>query len=507
MPEANKKRIAQNTLALYVRMIFVMAVTLFTSRIILEKLGITEYGVYNSVAGVVAMLGFLNGTLSTGTSRFLTFELGGGNKEKLRLTFSTAFYTHLILAFVVFLVLATGGAWFVTHKLLMPENLKIPALYTLYISAFTAFISITQVPYTSVIIAHERMNIYAYMGILEAVSKLGVAYAITLAPIEKLVWYASLIASVQLIVAIIYRIYCIRMYVESHLTRIFDKKIFKSMMGFSGWSLIANVSEILSTQGLIVLINMFFAPAVAAAQAIGNQVSSAMSQFSANFTVAINPQIIKLYASGDRQASRRLNLQSTVFVWDLLLLIGLPLIVCMNPLIHLWLVEVPPYAVIFAQYIVARQICNTFSMTFYTPMVASGELKGNSMACIWLGIGEFVLLYILLRNGFDVMWVQYMSILQALTFGLVVKPYILCHKIGYSFREMSKCYRECLKSAVIPIAACIIIYRFIDINGSFIAMILAALIIMVIVAASAFMSMNALMRQRLISIVRNRIHV
>lgn len=507
MPEANKKRIAKNTFALYVRMIFVMAVTLFTSRIILEKLGVTEFGVYNSVAGVVAMLGFLNGTLGTSTSRFLTFELGSGDKEKLRQTFSTAFYTHLILAFVVLLVLATGGSWFVTHKLLIPENLKTPALYTLYISVFTAFVSITQVPYTSVIIAHERMNIYAYMGIFEAVSKLGVAYAITLAPIEKLVWYALLIASIQLIVAIVYRIYCIRNYEESHLTKVFDKGILKNMLGFSGWSLIANVSEILGTQGLIVLINMFFAPAIAAAQAIGNQISTAMSQFSTNFTIAINPQIIKLYAAGDKEASRRLNLQTTVFVWDLMLLIGLPVIVCMNPLVHLWLVDVPPYAVIFAQYIVARQICNTFSMTFYIPMVASGELKGNSMACIWLGIGEFVLLYILLRSGFDVMWVQYMSILQALAFGLGVKPYILCHKIGYSFREMSKCYWECLKSAIIPVVACVIIYRSVEIDGSFITMILTVFTIMATVAASAFMSMNASMRQRLISIVRNRIHV
>ena len=507
MPEANKKRIAKNTFALYVRMIFVMAVTLFTSRIILEKLGVTEFGVYNSVAGVVAMLGFLNGTLSTGTSRFLTFELGGGNKEKLRLTFSTAFYTHLILAIFVLLVLAIAGSWFVTHKLIIPDNLRTPALYTLYISAFTAFVSITQVPYTSVIIAHERMNIYAYMGIFEAVSKLGIAYAISFAPIEKLVWYAILIASVQLIVAIVYRIYCIRMYEESHLTRIFDRKIFKSMLGFSGWSLIANVSEILSTQGLIVLINMFFAPAVAAAQAIGNQVSAAMSQFSTNFTLAINPQIIKLYAAGDKDASRRLNLQSTVFVWDLLLLIGLPLIVCMNPLIHLWLVEVPTYAVIFAQYIVARQICNTFSMTFYVPMIASGELKGNSMACVWLGIGEFLLLYILLKCGFDVMWVQYMSILQALAFGLGVRPYILCHKIGYSFREIAECYWECLKAAVFPVVACIVIYRLVDINGSFFKMLISAIFIMAIVAASAFMSMNVLMRQRLVSIIRNRIHV
>lgn len=507
MSQADKKRIAKNTLALYVRMIFVMGVTLFTSRIILEKLGIAHFGIYSSVGGVAAMLGFLNGTLSTGTSRFLTFELGSGNMERLKETFCTAFYTHLCLAGLVVLILVGGGTWFVLNKLIIPEELKTAALWTFYISTFTVFISITQVPYTSVIIAHERMNIYAYMGIFEALAKLGVAYAISLAPIEKLVWYALLIAFVQLIVAMSYRIYCVRQYPESHLSRIFKERIFRNMLGFSGWNLIANVSEILSTQGLIVLINMFFAPALAAAQAIGNQISSAMTQFSSNFMMAINPQVIKLYAGGDTEESRRLNLQTTVFVWNLMLLIGLPLIVCMNPLVHLWLVDVPPYAVIFAQYIVARQILNTFGMTFYVPMVASGELKSNSIACVWLGIGEFLLLYLLLKIGFDVMWVQYMSIVQSLAFGLGVKPYILCRRIGYSFKEMLRCYLSCAKVAVIPVGVCFLLPHVLDPGKGIASMVFTIVIIMIVVAGSAFLFMDHEMRSRLISIVRNKLRV
>lgn len=180
---SDKKRIAKNTLALYIRMIFVMGITLFSSRIVLEKLGVTDFGVYSSVGGVVALLGFLNGTLGTGTSRFITFELGKGNSQKLRETFSTAFYTHLLLALAVVAILLAGGIYFVNHKLVIPINLKTPALWTFYISVFTAFISITQVPYTAMIIANERMNIYAYIGIVEACGRLGVAYAIALAPI------------------------------------------------------------------------------------------------------------------------------------------------------------------------------------------------------------------------------------------------------------------------------------------------------------------------------------
>lgn len=503
---SDKKRIAKNTLALYIRMIFVMGITLFSSRIVLEKLGVTDFGVYSSVGGVVAMLGFLNGTLSTATSRFITFELGKGDSSKLKETFNTAFYTHLILAIIVVLVLVLGGTWFVMNKLIIPEELKTPALWTFLISTFTTFISITQVPYTSIIIANERMSIYAYIGIVESLGKLGVAYAISLAPIEKLVWYALITALLQLSIAMSYRFYCIKNYKESRISRQFNKNTFKKMIGFSGWSLIANISQILSTQGLIVLINMFFAPAIAAAQAVGNQISSAMSQFSTNFMTAINPQVIKLYSVGEREASRRLNLQTTVLVWDLMLLIGLPLIVCMKPIIHLWLVDVPPFAVIFSQYIVFTQIINTFSMTFYVPMIASGELKENSLAALWIGILEFGVLYMLLHLGYDVMWVQYMSIAQALLFSLVVKPYILCKKIDYSLKEILICYAQCLKSAILPIAVCIMLLRFVDVAETSYQAILVGMGIMVTVAFSSFACMKKSERQKVLSLIRSRIN-
>lgn len=506
MPIKDKKRVVKNTLALYIRMIFVMAITLFSSRIVLEKLGVTDFGIYSSVGGVVAMLGFLNGTLSTATSRFITFELGKGDSTKLKQTFNTAFYTHLILAFIVVLILILGGTWFVLNKLIIPQELKMPALWTFYISSFTAFISITQVPYTSMIIANEKMSIYAYIGIVEALGKLGVAYAISLAPIEKLVWYALINALLQFSIAMAYRFYCIKNYAESRISRLFNKNTFKKMMSFSSWNLIANISQILSTQGLIVLINMFFVPAIAAAQAVGNQISHAMTQFSSNFTAAINPQVIKLYSVGERKASRKLNLEATVVVWDLMLLIGLPLIVCMKPIIHLWLVDVPPYAVIFAQYIVFTQIINTFSMTFYVPMIASGELRDNSIAALFSTVLCFGSLYVLLRLGMDVMWVQYISIIQALIFALGVKPYILCKKIDYSLKEILLCYGQCLKSAILPIAVCIMVMHFVDLNENLYQTIWAGLLIVITVAFSSFFCMKKSERQKVIDIIRNRIN-
>ena len=268
--QSDKRRIAKNTLFLYIRMLIIMAVSLFTQRVILDKLGPTDYGIYAAVGGVVAMLGFLNGTLSTGTSRFLTFELGKGDKEKLNNTFSTAFYAHLILSVIVAAVLLTGGVWFVEHKLIIPSERLSAAVWVLIISVFTTLVSITQVPYTSVIIAHENMSIYAYIGLFEAAAKLGIVYLLSLAPRDKLVFYAILVALVQIVIALFYRFYCIRHYEESRLQKRFDKPILKEMMSFSSWSLIANVSQVLGTQGLTVVMNMFFNPIMIAAQQIGN---------------------------------------------------------------------------------------------------------------------------------------------------------------------------------------------------------------------------------------------
>ena len=498
MPEKvqSNKRIAKNTVFLYIRMIFILGVSLYTSRVVLDKLGVDDYGIYNAVAGVVSMLAFLNNTLSTGTSRFLTFDLGRGDASKLKQTFSTAFFTHLILALIVVAVLETAGLWFVENKLVIPPARMHAAKWVYQISILTTFIAITQVPYTSAIIAHENMKVYAYVGVFEAVAKLAIVYLLSISPMDKLVFYAVLVAVVQLLVAFGYRVYCVRNYEESRISATFEKSIFKEMLSFSGLGLVANVSYILSTQGLVVLINMFFQPAIVAAQAVGNQISAAMMQFVNNFKTAINPQIIKLYASGDLAASRRLTLESSVYVHELVLLLALPLIVVMDPLLHLWLVEVPPYTVIFAQCIVLKQIFDVYNSTLYTPMIASGKLKSNSWAAVWLGIGAFVLLYVLLKCGFDVMWVQYISILQVVLFSYIVKPCILCKEIGYSWKEILTSFWKSLRVSVIPVAVSICCAWCVDIE-TFWTMVWVVLVICAAVAGSAYMFMDAAMRDKI----------
>lgn len=449
---ADNKRIAKNTIFLYFRMILIMGVSLFTSRVILDKLGVVDYGLYNVVGGVVGMLSFLNGTLSNGTSRFLTYELGADNKEKLQKTFSTAFYTHLLLSVIILLIMETGGMWFLYNKLVIPPDRLMACVWVFQLSILTTVIAITQVPYTAVIMAHEHMKIYAYVSIFEAVAKLLVCYLLAVADFDKLTFYAALVAIVQLLVAFYYRFYCSRHFAESHLRWIFDKGILRSLMGFSGWNILANITETLKLQGVIVLINMFFTPAIVAAQAIANQVTNAMMQFVNNFRTAINPQIIKLYASGDKDASKRLTLSTTVYCFDLVLLLGLPALFVMDELLHLWLVEVPDYAVIFSQWIIVCQIVGTFNAAFYIPMMAANKIKKNSMAAVYFGIGQFVVLYFLLKLGCGVMWVQYLQLLTMIIFSLLVKPYILYKDIDYTLKELFLCYWKCVKVLILSLA-------------------------------------------------------
>lgn len=500
----DNKRIAKNTVFLYIRMLFVMGVSLYTSRVVLDKLGIEDYGIYNAVGGVVAMLMFLNGTLSTSTSRFLTFELGRDNISRLKTTFSTAFYTHLILALLVTLFMETIGLWFVYNKLIIPSDRMYAALWAFHISILTTFIAITQVPYTSIIIAHENMKVYAYMGIFEAVAKLVIVYLLVISSVDKLILYACLIGIVQLLIAGFYRFFCLKNYTESHVSKSFDKGILRGMLSFSGLSLLANVSQVLSVQGLVVLMNMFFQPAIVAAQAIGNQLTNAMMQFVNNLQTAINPQIIKLYAAGAYAESRRLTLQSSIYVHELMLLLCLPAIVVMDSLLHLWLVEVPPYATIFAQYIILKQLFSVYSITLYTPMVASGKLLSNSLASLFFGIGVFVLLYVLLKLGYDVMWIQYISVLQAALFSFIVKPYILCKEIGYSWSEILRSFWGCLKVSVIPVLVSILCYLYITID-SLCDMFGVITCICISVAISAYIFLDKATRLKLHNYLRQRI--
>lgn len=500
---SNNKRIAKNTMFLYIRMLFIMAVNLFATRVILDKLGAQDYGLYNTVAGFIGMLGFLNATLSSGTSRFLTFDLGLGDNKRLSNTFCTTFYSHLALALVMVIIMETLGLWFVYNKFTIPVGRFFATLTVYHISVFTMFVSITQVPYTSDIIAHENMGVYAYVGIFEAVAKLLIVYLLVMTNADRLILYASLMAAIQIIVAMSYRVYCIRSYKETALKRTFDRKTFKELLVFSGWNLFANISHLLSVQGKLVLINIFFSPVLVAAQSIGNQLTGTMMQFVANIRTAVNPQVIKMYAEKNYEGFRRLTLQSSVYIYELLLLIGLPAIIVMEPLLNLWLVEVPPYTVIFAQYIVLREIFNIYNGTLYTPMVAAAELKHNSLYSVYVILAAFILIYVLFKTGFDVIWIQYIGLCETIITGFVIKPYILCKHVGYKYSEIFANIQMLIMVSVIPLLTFMLCRYYIG-TSSLYHSIASVLIIGLSVVLSSWLFLSKTNKTKVIAIIKSR---
>ena len=457
----DSKRIVKNTGFLYVRMLLIMAVTLYTSRVILEVLGADDYGLYNLVGGIVGMLAFLNGTLATTTSRFLTFDIGIGDYKRLKQTFSTAFFSHLALGLIVVLLMETAGLWFILNKAIIPADRLYATLWVFHISVATVLITFTQVPYTSLIMAHEQMKAFAYISLLEAVLKLAIAFLIAVSPIDQLIFYAILMFITQFSIAMIYRYYCYIHWEASHITKNFRNSTLKEMMSFSGWNIIAHSAETLRSQGLVMLFGMFFQPVVIAAQAIATQLSYGITQFTNNFRMAINPQVIKLYASKQYDESRKLTLESSIYVFELFLLIGIPVLLLTEPIMKLWLKEVPEYAVAFSQCIIVSALMGTFSGTFYIPLTAAGKLKGNSVAALFVCGGQFILAYILLKCSFSVMWVQYSYIIVSFLFAFIIKPYLLIKDMNYKISEFVNCFGKSffilVLSSIIPfiVARCV----------------------------------------------------
>jgi O-antigen/teichoic acid export membrane protein len=441
----DSKRIAKNTIYMYARMILIMLVGIYTSRVVLDKLGVDDYGLYNAVASIVAMISFLNATLSTSTSRFLTYDLGKGEKQKLQDTFSTSFFTHVLLAVFVVVLMETAGLWYMHAKFVIPDGREIATNVIYHISIFTAAIAIIQVPYTASIMAHEDLSVYAYVGIFDVFARLGIVYLLKIAPIDSLIVYAFLVALVQLLVTLVYVIISRNKYEETHLVWHFNKDTFREMLGFTGWTAVANLSNTVVVQGSTVLLNLFFAPAIIASKALANQITSAVMQFVNNFRVALNPQIIKSYVAGENEEFKKLSLRSTVFTCDLLIILGFPCIVTMKAILKLWLVEVPPLAVEFTQLAIISQIISSISSSTYIPFVATGQLKQNAVWGSVASFGYFVILYLCFKNGAGAIWVQWLNLILALTLTLWMRPVLLKKEIGFSYKDVFRCFFECFK--------------------------------------------------------------
>lgn len=371
----NNKRIAKNTLLLYFRMLFIMVVTLYTSRVVLKTLGVEDFGIYNVVGGIVAMMGILNGAMSVSTQRYLTFELGKGDTVRLKQVFSTCFLIYLLLSGIFLVFAETVGLWFLNNKLIIPEERIVAANWVYQFSVISCINTLMVNPYNAVLIARERMNIYAYISIVEVILKLVIVYLLLVIPFDRLIIYGMLFLLMSIAVTMIYRIYCIRNYAESRFQYYWDKPLFMQLMSYSGWNLFGSLSGLVKGQGLNILLNMFFSPSVNASRGIAYQINNAITQFFTNFYTAVRPQITKYYAQGDLENMFKLVFRSSKFSFYLIFLLSLPIIIEAPYIIELWLGQLPDYVVPFTRMIVLISAIDSMASPLMTTCHATGRIK------------------------------------------------------------------------------------------------------------------------------------
>lgn len=460
MEKSSNKTIAKNTIFLYFRMMLTMVISLYTSRVILQVLGVEDFGIYQAVGGIVGFLSFLNNALSTGSSRFITFGLGEGDSKKLKNIFSTTLTTHICLALLIVLLAETAGLWFLHNKLVIaPERLD-AAEFVFHLSILTAFFSLTQVPYNACIIAHEKMGIYAYVSIIEAALKLLIVYMLTIGSFDKLKLYALLLCFLQIGIIVFYRIYCIRRFEESKFRFFIDRSLFKEIASFSGWSLFAGGSIALNNQGVLILLNMFFSPAIVAARAISLQVNDAANQFVMSFQTAANPQIVKRFAAKDYEGSKQLLLQTTKFSFYLMLLLSLPICLGAKQLLTLWLGIVPEYTVIFLQLVIIQSLFCVFDTSFYKALYAKGRLKENALISPTLGFIQFPIVYVLFRFGYSPVALSWASLTMYAIVGMVIKPILIIKIVDYKWRDILSVFIPCFRVVVCSLPLPLFCYHY-----------------------------------------------
>ena len=396
---ANNKRIAKNTLLLYFRTLLIMAITLYTSRVVLNTLGVTDYGIYNVVGGVVAMFSVISSSLSSSISRFITFELGHGDFEKLKRIFATSVNIQVGISLVIFIFAETFGVWFLNTKMNIPAERMEAANWVLQCSLISFIINLISVPYNACIIAHERMSAFAYISILEAALKLAVVYMLLASPYDKLATYAVLLVVVSFVVRCIYGQYCKRHFEESHYKFVYDKSLMKEMTGFAGWSFFGNGAYMLNTQGVDMLINIFFGVTLNAARGVATQVQSAVMQFVNNFTVSVNPQITKSYAAGDMEYMYRLVCLGAKYSYFLLLVFLVPIVCEADYILCLWLKIVPEHAPLFLRLTLFGALAMGMGNTLYTAVYATGRIRNYQFWVTIIGCLVFPVTWVAFRLG------------------------------------------------------------------------------------------------------------
>ena len=434
----NNKRIAKNTLLLYVRMLFSMVVSLFTSRVILNTLGVEDFGIYNVVGGIVAMFTIISGSLTSAISRFLTFELGKGDKEKLKTIFSTSVNIQLGLSAIIILIGEIVGIWFLNNQMNIPAERMMAANYILQCSLGIFVLNLLSVPYNASIVAHEKMGAYAYISILDIVLKLAVAYAIMLSPFDRLISYGVLLLAESIFIRLIYGLYSKRNFEECTYHLIYDKAVLRKMVSFAGWNFLGVTAGTLNTQGVNILMNVYFGVTVNAARGIAVQAGAAISQFVQSFTTAVNPQITKSYAARDMTYMHTLVCQSSKFSAYLFLLMAIPLSVETPEIFEMWLKNPPEYAVLFFRLsLLGTLMDSVLSNSLMTAIFATGDIKKYQVYVTICGGMVFPLTWLAYLMGAspDSTYIIYFIIYCVV---LYVRLYVIQQKVHLQIKEYAR---------------------------------------------------------------------
>ncbi len=474
------KRIAKNTGLLYFRMLVSMLVSLYTSRIVLRVLGVEDYGIYNAVGGVVSMMAFLNGALNTATQRFMSYEMGKNNQDGLNKVFSMSFWAFLIIAIVGLVLAETAGLWFVTNKMVIPEPRMTAALWVYQFSIISFIINLITVPYNATIIAHERMSIYAYLSIGDVILKLLLVFLLSTINADKLWLYALMMMVVQVLVSTAYRIICRRLFVECKVTFLWDMNLFKGLFSFSGWMLAGTITNLFSTQGINILINIFFGPIMNAARGVAMQVYSAVNVFSVNFMTAVRPPIMKSYAQGNHDYMYKLTFSASRLGFYILLALEVPLIIYTEDVLYLWLGQVPDHSVALCR----LALFDLLITSAYNPIAYINQAGGDIKWYQLMISSSFALIFLLT-------WVAYkfgMPVETCFVVAIVIDLLGLFARLWIMRAQMQFPVHSYLKSVMLPIVKvfalsyiCALVYQhFVEPQGILILLISLAFCVVIV---------------------------
>lgn len=425
---SNNKTIAKNTLLLYGRMLITILFGLYTSRVVLQSLGFNDYGIYNLVGGIVSMLAFLNVGMTGASQRYISYALGKGDLDSLKNVFCTSVLTHNTIAILAILLFESIGLWFVNFKLVIDPDRLFAANWVFQCSILTFALSVISVPYTACVVAHERMGQFAYISVLETLLKLFVALSIMYSRWDKLILYATLLMLIQVLVRIIYVVYCKHSFTECKYKFKFDKALYKEMFAFAGWGCVGNMGFSLKDQCSNIILNLFFGTLVNAARGVAVQVNSIISGFAMNFTMAMNPQITKQYAAGNIERSQSLTYAGSKYAFYLLSMICIPFLINEHYVLRLWLGDVPPYTDIFVYITLIASCVYAFTHTISTAIIATGHVKWFQSILAIILLLDVPFAYVILFLGGE----PYMALLPCIFtnfLSLVFRIYLIKHYI------------------------------------------------------------------------------